>query len=399
VESESPAFDVSVDEGEALSAANSANGVIFSNLLAAHMGKGVGDTVVLEVPGNTAELTIVGISDFPLDQVWIDWRTLASIAGYTSGAPKPNEYVTTVTIDDSDQPVGILGIDLTIPMGPITFEQVLPLKEGDYFTQGEPGILISQELADRGDYEVGDVLTLNATSETGGSAEYPVTGIVELSPIVPADQVPGEFISMYWVDLVSLEGLSLDGTPTPQLYFLVTDLEDPSAKELEPLVDDIGALMVDIGIGVEMFNFVELVDEINQAFVTIQVILQAVALLIALVGALGLLTTLSMSVFERQKEIGVMRSIGASSGTISLQFLTEGVVTGLIAWLVGIPLAYLIQVLLLEATGFAEVFPAVFSITGMIIGLVGMMVITTIASVWPSLSAARKTVSDVLRYQ
>jgi putative ABC transport system permease protein len=204
---------------------------------------------------------------------------------------------------------------------------------------------------------------------------------------------------MYWVDLASLEGLSLDGAPTPQLYFLVTDLEDPSAKELEPLVDDIGALMVDIGIGVEMFNFVELVDEINQAFVTIQVILQAVALLIALVGALGLLTTLSMSVFERQKEIGVMRSIGASSGTISLQFLTEGVVTGLIAWLVGIPLAYLIQVLLLEATGFAEVFPEVFSITGTIIGLVGMMVITTIASVWPSLSAARKTVSDVLRYQ
>lgn len=399
VESETPAFEVTVDEGEVLSAANAENGVVFSNLLAANMGKTVGDTVVLEVPGNTAELTIVGISDFPIDQVWLDWRTLAGIAGYTSGAPKANEYLTTVLLDDSDTEATAFGVDLTIPLGPITFEQILILNAGDYFTQDEPGIIISQALADSGNYQIGDTLTLSAMTESGGSSEFPITGIVELSPMFPAGEIPSEFIAMYWLDLVSLEGVTTDGLPTPQLYFLVTDLEDPSAKDLEPLVDDIGAFMLDIGVGAEIFNFVELVDEINEAFVTIQIILQAVALLIALVGALGLLTTLSMSVFERQKEIGVMRSIGASSSTVAIQFLTEGIVTGLIAWLVGIPLAYLIQVLLLEATGFADVFPAGFSTTGTIIGLAGMMLITTVASVWPSLSAARKTVSDVLRYQ
>ncbi len=35
----------------------------------------------------------------------------------------------------------------------------------------------------------------------------------------------------------------------------------------------------------------------------------------------------------------------------------------------------------------------------MMIGLIGMLVVTTIASLWPSLGAARKTVSDILRYQ
>ena len=51
--------------------------------------------------------------------------------------------------------------------------------------------------------------------------------------------------------------------------------------------------------------------------------------LIALVGALGLLMAISMSVFERQKEIGVMRSIGAGSSTVATQFLTEGLLIGL----------------------------------------------------------------------
>jgi ABC-type lipoprotein release transport system permease subunit len=34
-----------------------------------------------------------------------------------------------------------------------------------------------------------------------------------------------------------------------------------------------------------------------------------------------------------------------------------------------------------------------------VIGFVGMMLITTVASLWPSLSAARKTVSQIIRYQ
>ena len=51
--------------------------------------------------------------------------------------------------------------------------------------------------------------------------------------------------------------------------------------------------------------------------------------MMAAVGAIGLLSTLSMSVFERLREIGVMRSIGASSFTVAGQFLTEGMLVGI----------------------------------------------------------------------
>jgi ABC-type antimicrobial peptide transport system permease subunit len=115
------------------------------------------------------------------------------------------------------------------------------------------------------------------------------------------------------------------------------------------------------------------------------------------VGAVGLLATLSMAVFERQKEIGVMRSIGASSATIAGQFLVEGNLIGLLACLVGLPLSFLV------AAALAAVFPfeveAGVPLVALLVGLVGMIVIATISSLWPSINAARKTVAQIIRYQ
>jgi ABC-type antimicrobial peptide transport system permease subunit len=107
---------------------------------------------------------------------------------------------------------------------------------------------------------------------------------------------------------------------------------------------------------------------------------------------------LFISVFERQREIGVMRSVGAGSGTIISQFLTEGLLIGGIAWLIGVPLSYGIAkalTSLLPVGEFGFSYPPVVAA----LGLLGMLVMAGMASIWPSLSAARRTVSDILRYQ
>ncbi len=120
--------------------------------------------------------------------------------------------------------------------------------------------------------------------------------------------------------------------------------------------------------------------------------------MMAAVGAIGLLSTLSMSVFERQKEIGVMRSIEASSVKVISQFLVEGILVGITAWVVAVPLSYLLGI------GLVGMMPSGIKDIGydpisLVYGLIGMIVIATIASIWPALSAARKTVSEIIRYQ
>ena len=80
VNSETPAFNFEITEGESLTEETATNGIILSSLISANMDKTVGDKVVMRVPGNTAELQVVGIAEFPPDQVWMDWRTLAQIS-------------------------------------------------------------------------------------------------------------------------------------------------------------------------------------------------------------------------------------------------------------------------------------------------------------------------------
>lgn len=428
VNSPTPAFTFKINEGEKLNDQNRGDGIILSSLLAANMNKKVGDHVVLKIPGNSADLKVVGISNYPLEQAWMDWRTLATLSGntfdvITSNSPVPagtipsqaSSFIKYATITTIDGYKGSLPNNQVMALGMMpVVGQYLKFDEGNFFSVQQPGIVISKDMADKGGYKVGDKLTLKSITPEGTTGEYPILGIFEVpsvllqmpggqtttdSPAAQGAAMPADMIGIFWHDLATLDGATIDSKPLPQMYFITTPVKKPSAKSITKLTDKVNEVFVSKGIPSLSFNFISLTEQISSAFTTFQAILSAVAGLIALVGALGLLTTLSMSVYERQKEIGVMRSIGASSRIVATQFLTEGVVVGFISWLVGLPLMVLIQWALLAITKFSDTFPLELSPAAAIIGLVGMLLITTVASLWPSLGAARKTVSDILRYQ
>ena len=408
IASDHPAFNFEISEGKTITEETKNTGIILSSLLAANMDKTVGDAVVLRTPGGSKELNVVGIADFPLDQCWIHWETLSKIAGYTfdtiQGGSSANamipqaastfiKYASVAQLEGRSDPLMILGMTPSLA-------QYLSFEAGSFFSPNEAGIIISSVLATESNIILGDYLSLKSMQSDGITAEYPVVGIFDVPPVLTAGaDIPAGFAGMFWRDLAQFDGATIESVPAPGAYFVTTPLTDPTANQLGEVADDMNDTLAASGSPVFILNFVELTDQISEAFVTIQVILSAVAGLIGVVGALGLLTTLSMSVFERQKEIGVMRSIGAGSSTVAAQFLTEGLVVGVISWIVGLPLMVIIQVALLSITGFSETFPFEFSLKAAVIGLVGMLAITTVASLWPSLGAARKTVSDILRYQ
>ena len=63
------------------------------------------------------------------------------------------------------------------------------------------------------------------------------------------------------------------------------------------------------------------------------------AVLLALVGGLGLMGTMSINVLERTREIGVLRAIGAPNRAVAQVFILEGIAIGLLSWLMGALLA------------------------------------------------------------
>ncbi len=71
--------------------------------------------------------------------------------------------------------------------------------------------------------------------------------------------------------------------------------------------------------------------------------LLALSIIIALVGAIALMGAISIGVIERTKEIGVLRAIGARTHTILGIFVMEGVLQGVMSWLIAVPLSLLVS--------------------------------------------------------
>ena len=79
--------------------------------------------------------------------------------------------------------------------------------------------------------------------------------------------------------------------------------------------------------------------------------LLALSVIVAVVGAIALMGALSIGVIERTKEIGVLRAIGARSPIILSIFVMEGVLQGLVSWLIAVPLSLLVSPAAANAMG------------------------------------------------
>jgi putative ABC transport system permease protein len=146
-----------------------------------------------------------------------------------------------------------------------------------------------------------------------------------------------------------------------------------------------------------------MIREQNELFFNIIVVMLLImAILMALVGGLGLMGTMTMNVLERTREIGVMRAIGASNGSVRQIVLVEGVLIGLLSWLVGALVAVPLGQVLSDALGsliFQTPLHYIVSIDGIIIWLIVVLVISTFASLLPAQNASRLTVRQVLAYE
>jgi len=117
---------------------------------------------------------------------------------------------------------------------------------------------------------------------------------------------------------------------------------------------------------------------------------------ITLIGAaIGLMNIMLVSVTERTKEIGLRKSLGASSRTILGQFLMEAIVIGQLGGYLGIILGIVIGNITASIVGTSFIIPW----DWMIIGALLCLVIGVLSGIYPARKAARLDPIDALRYE
>ncbi|GAP15667.1 ABC-type transport system [Longilinea arvoryzae] len=126
------------------------------------------------------------------------------------------------------------------------------------------------------------------------------------------------------------------------------------------------------------------------------------AILMAVVGTIGLSGTMSLNVMERTREIGVMRAIGASDFEIQRMVIVEGMLVGLLSWVASLAAAIPVSNGLASAIGeaiFGSPIPVTYTLTGISLWLGLMVIFTILASLMPARTASRLTIRQILAYE
>lgn len=130
-------------------------------------------------------------------------------------------------------------------------------------------------------------------------------------------------------------------------------------------------------------------------------LLLLVALIVAGVGAISLNGTLSIAVLERRREIGVLRAIGSTPGGVRAQLVIEGLLMGLLSWVIAFALSYPASLATAELIGASLGITVVFKYEwlGVWVWLALASAISIIASLSPAQQAIKMSVQESLAYE
>lgn len=137
----------------------------------------------------------------------------------------------------------------------------------------------------------------------------------------------------------------------------------------------------------------EFLNTITSIFNILNSVLVAIAAISLVVGGVGIMNIMYVSVTERIKEIGIRRAIGATKKDILIQFLSESIILSIMGGLLGLGLAYggVIAV--------QSLFPAYIDTTSVIIALGVSSGIGILFGVFPAKKAADLSPIDAIRYE
>jgi len=246
---------------------------------------------------------------------------------------------------------------------------------------GQNGALIAEDFADDKKLAIGDTITVQAPG--GNENEFVVRGIYDPPPFYPL-----------------LGAVSIPTTAFDQLFeqdrnrFTFVDVEGGPSETAKRSVEAATAAFPDARVQTRQ----EWIDKEDQEFQQFLSLLYVLLALSVIVSIFGIINTLVLSVFERTRELGMLRAVGMTRRQVRRMIRHESVITALIGTALGLPLGVFLAALMVRALSQFEVDFKVptgqlilFAVVAIIVGI--------IAAVLPARRAARLNVLQALQYE
>ncbi|WNY27403.1 ABC transporter permease [Methanolapillus ohkumae] len=142
-----------------------------------------------------------------------------------------------------------------------------------------------------------------------------------------------------------------------------------------------------------IFNQAEFLEQIQEITAVLQTFLAGIGSISLIVGSVGIMNIMLVTVTERTKEIGTLKALGYSSKDVLLLFVTEAIMISSVGGAIGVALGLLITYIASAIMGISMGF----STSVIVVGILLSMFIGVIAGVYPANKAAKMNPVDALR--
>ncbi|MCK9225042.1 MAG: ABC transporter permease [Candidatus Muirbacterium halophilum] len=139
----------------------------------------------------------------------------------------------------------------------------------------------------------------------------------------------------------------------------------------------------------------EIIEQVNESMQSFTFLLAGIAVVSLVVGGIGIMNIMLVSVTERTREIGIRKAIGARKLDILSQFLIEAVLVSVTGGIIGIATGYGISELVKKLTGL----PTVVSYDSVIVSFLFAMFVGLFFGFYPARKASKLNPIDALRYE
>ncbi len=299
--------------------------------------------------------------------------------GRVPGVESTTSLVSTFLRDGEEVSI-VFGVDESYPD---IFRVEYTAGGPDAFSKiADGGALVGKQLAETRKLGVGDDVELPSPK---GSKQYRVEGVVE-------NDIVGGGAGIY----LSRETLARDFNERKGEFLAIkaepgTD-RGSLTREIEEVLKGYPQF--------SLYSNAEWKEQIEGDFNRQYVFFYAIMGVSVAVSAFGVVNTLSMSVFERTREIGILRAVGTTRLQVGRLVIDEGIVISLIGCLVGVAVGSLLGYLFVQGSGAGgfEVdffYPKLPALAALLSGLF----IGVFAGLLPARSAARKSIVEAVQYE
>ncbi len=201
---------------------------------------------------------------------------------------------------------------------------------------------------------------------------------------IPIESGLRRYFNRKWLDLMTVQVIDQDKV-------------DKTKKKVEAVLRRAHHVRVGQPDDFEIHTQEEVMRNVNEATVIFKVVFYSIAGISLVVGGIGIMNIMLVSVTERTREIGVRMAVGARRGDILLQFLVEALIISLVGGSFGLLLGVMFADLLDKIL--RGMFTTEITINVVVTALVTITVVGVVSGIYPAFKASRLDPVEALRYE